>query len=192
MAGKRALHYLQATKSLKLVYPPGSDFNITVESDSGWSGHDDRRLTSDYFVKPGFNGEALSWQTKKQQTVALSSWEVEYQGLADAVQEATFLRSLLCERGYQQIQATTIGEDIHSCMKLATDPVMHKQAKHIDTKSHFVGGKVDDYSVQLVYTPADQLAVGLLTKTLPQVKVEQNGQKLLRQMQILPPTNGKI
>ena len=58
----------------------------------------------------------------------LSSCEAEYQGLAAAVEEATFLRSLMCEMGYQQMQATVISEDNQSCIKLATNPVMHKRS----------------------------------------------------------------
>ena len=91
LSGKRVLRYLQATKSLKLVYSRDSDFNLHAESDADWSGdHDDRRSTTGYFFKLGLSGGAVSWQTKKQQTVALSLCEAEYQGLVAAVQEATF------------------------------------------------------------------------------------------------------
>ena len=72
LAGKRVLRYLQATKSFKLMYPKDSDYNPTGESDADWIGdHDDRRSTIGYFFKLGFSGGAVSWQTKKQQTVAL-------------------------------------------------------------------------------------------------------------------------
>ena len=111
--------------------------------------------------------------------MALSLCEAEYQGLAGAVQEAIFLQSLLCEMGYEQTQPTIIGEDNQSCIKLATNPVLHKRSKHIDTKFHFIREKVDDNSIQLVYTPTDQLAADLLTKALPQVKVEQHRKQLL-------------
>ena len=124
--------------------------------------------------------------------MALSSCKAEYQGLAAAVQEATFLRSLMCEMGFQQVQATVIGGNNQSCIKLATNLVMHKRFKHIDTKYHFVREKVDDNSVQLVYTPIDQLEADLLTKSLPQVKVEQHPKQLLGQLQILPHDNGTI
>ena len=193
LAGKRVLRYLQATKSLKLVYPRDNDFQLHGESDVDWSeDHDDRRSTTGYFFKLGFSGGAVSWQTKKkQQTVALSSCEAEYQGLAAAVEEATFLRSILCEMGYQQRQATRIGEDNQSCIKLANNPVMHKRSKHIDTKYHFIREKVEDNAVELVYTPTDQLAADLLTKALPQVKVEQHRRVLLGQVQILPPVSEK-
>ena len=121
----------------------------------------------------------------------LSSCEAECQGLAAAVQKATFLRSLMCEIGYQQMQATLIGEDNQSCIKLATNPVMHKRSKYIDTKHHFNREKVDN-SVQLVYTPTDQLAADLSTKSLPQKNVEQHRKQLLGQLQNLPPKNRTI
>ena len=180
LAGKRVLRYLQATKSLKLIYPRDSDFKLQGESDADWSGdQDDRRSTTGYFFKLGSSGGAISWQTKKQQTVALSSCEAEYQGLAAAVQEATFLRSLMCDLGYEQTAPTLIGEDNQSCIKLATNPVMHKRSKHIDTKYHFIRDKIEEQSVELVYTPSDQLAADLLTKSLPQIKVEQHRKNMM-------------
>ena len=104
----------------------------------------------------------------------LSSYDAEYQDLGAAVQEASFLRSLICDMGYQQMQATLNGEDNKNCIKLATNPVMHKRSKRIDTKYHFIREKIDDYSIQLVYTAIDQMAADLLTRSLPQVKVEQH------------------
>ena len=191
LAGKRVLCYLQAAKSLKIVYSRHSNFNLTGQSDADWSGdHDDRRSTTGYFLKLGFSGGAVNWQTKKQQTMDLSC-EAENQGLAAAVQEATFLKSLLCEKGYQQMQATVIGENNQSCIKLATNPVMHKRSKHIDTKYHFIREKIDDNSVQLVYTPNDQLAADLFTKALPREKVEQHRQLTVGSYSDSPPTNGK-
>ena len=98
----------------------------------------DRRSTTGYCFKLGDSGVSVSWQVKKQPTVSLSSCEAEYQGLAAAVQEAIFLRGLLREMGYEQFEPTTIGEDNQSCIKLATNPVLHKRSKHIDTKYHFI------------------------------------------------------
>ena len=122
LARKRVLRYLQTTKSLKLVYSRDGDFNLPGERVADWSGdHDDRRSTTGYFFKLGLSGGAVRWRTKKQQTMALSSCEAEYQGLAVAVQEATFLRSLLFEMGYEQSQPTIIGKDNQSCMELATN-----------------------------------------------------------------------
>ena len=98
----------------------------------------------------------------------------------------------MCEMGYQQMQATVIGEYNQSCVKLATNPVMHKRFTHIDRKYHFIGKEVDDNSVQLVYTPTNKLPADLLTKSLPYMKVEQHRKQLLGQLQFLPHNNGTI
>ena len=82
---------------------------------------------------------------------------------------------------YQQMHATVIGQ---SCLKLATNPVIHKRSKHIDTKVQFKREKVDNHSIHLVYTRSDQLAADLLTKALPQVRVEEHRLHQLGQMQI--------
>ena len=79
LTGKPVLRYFRAMKSLKLVYLRDSDFKLQGESDADWSGDlDDRRWTTGYFFKLGLSVGAVSWQTKKQQTVALSSCEAEY------------------------------------------------------------------------------------------------------------------
>ena len=61
LAAKRVLCYLQATKSLKLVFSRDGDFNLHGESDADWSGdHDDRRSTTGYFFKLGLSEGAVS------------------------------------------------------------------------------------------------------------------------------------
>ena len=90
------------------------------------------------------------------------------------------------------MQATVIGEDNQSCFRLATSSALHKRSEQLDTKYHFIPEKTHDNSVQLVHTPTHQLATDLLTKSLPQLKVEQHRKQLLGQLQILPLDNGTI
>ena len=70
--------------------------------------------------------------------VALSSCEAEYQGIAAAAQEVSFLRQLLLDLQHPQQQPTSVGEDYHSAIKLSTNPVFHKRSKHIDVKQNFL------------------------------------------------------
>ena len=191
-AGKRVLRYLQHSKTLRLTYPSNTNLKLIGETDADWSGDvNDRRSTTGYYFKLGFSGGAISWQVRKQTTVSLSSCEAEYQGLSCAVQEAVFLRNLLEEIGYKQTEATEIGEDNQSCIKIATNPVMHKRSKHIDTKCHFIRERIEDKSVQLKYTPTDMMAADLLTKSLSLPKVEQHRRIILGE-QISPSNVGKI
>ena len=167
-AAKCVLRYLHNTKSLRLFFPTISNSTLVGETDAVWSGDvNDRQSTARYFFKLGDSWGSVSWQVKKQPKVSLSSCEAEYKGLAIAVQEAIFLRGLLTKLVYEQFQPTTIGEDNQSCIKHATNPVLHKQSNHIDTKNQFIRERVDDNSIKFIDTPTNELAADLLTKSLP-------------------------
>jgi hypothetical protein len=95
------------------------------DSDADWSGDlNDRRSTTGYYFKFEGDGGAISWEVKKQATVALLS--TEYQAMAAAVQEAIYLRALMKDFGYLMKEPTDIGEDSQSCIKMCHNPVMHK------------------------------------------------------------------
>ena len=103
MCGKRLLRYLQGSESLKLTYTKEASYDLVGESDADWSGDvNDRKSTTGYYFKLNGRGAALSWGVKKQATVALSSSEAEYQGMAAAVQEALYLKQLLEDFGIPQ------------------------------------------------------------------------------------------
>eukprot|EP00253_Pinus_taeda_P025107 PITA_25107 len=106
-------------------------------SDSDWAGNlDDRRSITGYAFSIG--SRVISWSSKKQSTVALSSCEAEYQALCAATCEAIWLKRLLSDTGEGQKEATNIKTDNQSTIKLAYNPVFHKNIKHIDTQFHFV------------------------------------------------------
>ena len=130
MCSKRLLRYLQGSKGLKLTYTKEASYDLVGESDADWSGDvNDRKSTTGYYFKLNGPAAALSWGVKKQATVALSSSEAEYQGMAAAVQ-ALYLKQLLDDFGIQQKHPIAIGEDNQSCIKLCQNPVMHKRSKH--------------------------------------------------------------
>ena len=130
----------------------------------------DRKPTTGYYFKLKGRSAALSWGVKKQATVALSSSEAEYQGMAAAVQEALYLKQLLEDFGIQRPIA--IGEDNQSCIRLCQNPVMHKRSKHIETKFHFIREKTEDGTISIHYVPTDKMAADIFTKSLPVSKVD--------------------
>ena len=92
MCEKRLPRYLQGSKGLKHTYTKIS-YDLKGGSDADWSGDvNDRKSTTGYYFKLNGRGAALSWGVKKQATVALSSSEAEYQGMAAAAQEAFYLK----------------------------------------------------------------------------------------------------
>ena len=92
---------------------------------------------------------------------------------------------------YEQSQATKIGEGNRSCIKLATNSVMHKGSEQNNTKFHFFREKVENDTLELVYTPTAQLAADLMTKTIPQLKMEKRRRMLMGSTQTRPHNSGK-
>ena len=112
MSGKRLPRYLQGPKELKLTYTKEASYDLVGESNADRSGDvNESKSATSYFFKLNGLGAALSWSVKKQATVAISSPEAEYQGMAAAVQEALYLNQLLEGFGIQQKRAIAIGED---------------------------------------------------------------------------------
>ena len=95
VAAKRVLRYLKGTASLGLIYGKCEVFTIQGFSDSDWgTDSDDRRSISGYCFAFSHNTGVVSWNSKKQATVALSSSEAEYLAMSSAAQELLFLRAL--------------------------------------------------------------------------------------------------
>ena len=82
---------------------------------------------------------AISWSSKRQTVVALSSCEAEYMGETQATKEAIWLRSLLKELlGKEEPAATIIYGDNQGAIALAKNPQFHARTKHITIQHHFV------------------------------------------------------
>ncbi len=85
-AVKCVLRYVKGTKSLGLFYQPSQDTSIAIYSDADYAGDlDERKSTSGYMLCR--NGAAVSWKSKKQTVMAMSTAEAEYIALYLAVQE---------------------------------------------------------------------------------------------------------
>ena len=141
-----SLRYLKGTRELGLTFLRDADgLQLFGACDADWASDvDDRRSTTGFAFMVQKEGAAISWNSKKQPTAAISSSEAEYQAMAAAVQEVLYLRSLLEEMGVKSEGATVIQEDNQSCIKMCKNPVMQKRTKHIDIKHHFVRERVED------------------------------------------------
>jgi len=160
----------KATPFTKPHYPKILwDTEITGYSDSDWAGClDSRHSTGAYIVLAGQS--PVSWSSKKQATVALSSTGAQYKALTQTTKEAIWLRFLLSEildRQYKKLPSITIFADNQGCIALAHNPEYHARTKHIDIQHHFVREKVEGGEVFLEYTPTGVMVADCLTKALP-------------------------
>ena len=163
---------LQGTKELGLKYgETRAGTKITGYADSDWaSDKDTRRSVTAYVYTLG--GAAVSWTSRLQQTVALSSAESEYMAASAASQEAIHLRRLLESLGFKQEGPTVIYDDNQGAIAMTKNPVMHRRTKHIDIRHHFVREAVARGDVTLVYVPTSEQAADLLTKALTRATVQ--------------------
>jgi hypothetical protein len=125
----------------------------------------DRKLTSGYTFK--LAGAAVSWSSKKQTSIALSSTEAEYISGAHATKEAIWLRQLLSELGLDTSSLTILHVDNQSTIAITKNPEFHDHTKHIDIHYHFLWQVVKDRTVELQYTPTGDQVADTLTKGLP-------------------------
>eukprot|EP00253_Pinus_taeda_P005067 PITA_05067 len=155
-AAKRILRYVNGTKGFGILYSSSESFMLTVYTDSDWAGSvDDRKNTSGYVFHMGLG--AISWASKKQPVVALST----------AAYQAVWLRRVLRDFFHAQENGTTICCDNSSAIALSKNSVFHKRTKHIDIKFHVIRELVNNGEIVLQhYRTEDQLA-DILTKPLP-------------------------
>lgn len=178
LEAKRVVRYLKGTKDLKLVLGSTKEEEKDIlvgYSDADWAQDvEDKKSSSGYLFS--FNGATISWACKKQTCVALSSTEAEYVALAEACQEAVWLRNILEDFGEKQEQPTTIFEDNQSCIKLVHRDKYNKRTKHISTKYNYVKNLSDTNVTKYEYCPTETMTADMLTKPLSQIKI-----KVLRQ-----------
>lgn len=135
-AAKRILRYLKGSSELGIVQ--GSSFNqLTGFVDADWGGNvgDGRSYTGFAFT---WLVGIISWESKKQSTVALSSTESEYMALTEAAKETVYLRRFLSELGADVPCPTRIINDNISAQRLAENPIFQARTKHIHIRYHFV------------------------------------------------------
>lgn len=118
-------------------------------------------------------GGAISWSSKRQDIVTLSTTESEYVALTHAAKEAIWLKNLLGElfpRG--QFSPVTIYCDNQGAIALSKDDRFHARTKHIDIRFHFIRKSVEQNYLQVLYCPTEDMIADALTKGLPHIKTK--------------------
>ena len=171
---KRILRYIKGTLDYGLQFEAigNGKISLTGYADADWGGDlINRKSTSGYAFKLG--SSTISWRSKRQSVVALSSTEAEYVALCMASQEAIWLRNLLDNMNFKQEESTVIYEDNQGAIALAKNPKNHSRAKHIDVKYHYIRQAVEEKNIKLIYCSTENMIADILTKGLPKLKFEQ-------------------
>jgi hypothetical protein len=113
---------------------------------------------------------AVSWSSKKQYIIALSSTEAEYIAQTHAAKEALWLRSFLKEICGLQDAPLTINCNNQGAIALSKDNKFHARTKHIDIQYHFIREAIEDKKIQVIYIPTDNNVSDIFTKALTKNK----------------------
>ena len=145
---KVILRYVKGTKKYGILYTTSENFELIGYTDSDWAGSiDDRKRTFGYVFHMGLG--AISWASKKQPIVALSTEEVEYVAAATTACQAMWMRRMLRSLCQEHVKGTLIFCDNSSDITLSKNFVFHKITKQIDAKFHYIRELVNNGEIVL-------------------------------------------
>lgn len=166
---KRTLRYLKGSEEAGISF-------LSSDKEESLNGYCDadyandkstRRSTTGYIIF--FGKSPISWCTRRQPIVALSSTEAEFIAAADCVKELLYIKNLLKELlGIDVV--VNLNMDNQSAMKLCKNGVFNKRSKHIDVRYHFLSENVKQGKVNIVYVPTNENVADMFTKPLAHVK----------------------
>jgi len=167
-AVKRVFCYLAGTRRHALTYG-AEQHDLLGYTDADGASQEHRCAISGYTFL--IDGGAVSWMSRKQELVMLSTAEVEYVAAMHAAKECIWLHCLIGELFPSLLTWTTLHCDNQAALTLAVDDNYHARTKHIDIRYHFIRQCIMRKVIDLVYCPTDNMTADILTKALPQWKV---------------------
>jgi hypothetical protein len=180
---KRIMRYLVYTPKFGLWYSKGSTFDLIRYSDADWAGCKiDRKRTSGTYQ---FLGRSLvSWASKKQNSVALSTAKAEYIAVGHFCAQLLWMRQTLRDYGYK-LSKVPILCDNDSAIRMADNPVEHGRTKHIGIRYHFLWDHQQKGYIEIAYVNTQNQLADIFTKPLD----EKTLSKLRNELNILDSQN---
>ena len=168
-AVKWILRYLRGTSRVCLCFGSGEP-KLDGYTDSDMAGDVDTRKSISGFLMT-FAGGAVSWQSKLQKCVALSTTEAEYIAITEGCKEALWMRNFLEELGLQQ-EKYVVYSDSQSAIHLSKNLTFHSRSKHIDVRYHWIRDVLESKQLYLEKVHTSENGADMLTKSLPKEKLE--------------------
>ena len=132
-------------------------------ADTDWAGDlDARRSTTGCIFT--LAGAAISWASKRQPTVVLSSTEAEYMAACAGGQEAIFLKKLTEDFRIPQKGATILLQDTRGAIAIARNPISNKCSKHINVRIHFIREKIESKEIEISYEQTSEMIADIMTE----------------------------
>ena len=124
----------------------------------------DRRSTSGYFTFVG--GNLVTWKSKKQKVVALSSAEAEFRCIKNGLMEVLWLKRLMSELGLVSQKACQLFCDNKAAISIVENPVQHDRTKHVEVDRHFIKENIESGVVEFPFVRSEDQLADILTKAV--------------------------
>jgi hypothetical protein len=165
-AAIKILAYLRNTSTVGLMYKRNGSPDLQGYVDASYAACLDTSRSTTGFVFT-LAGGPVSWQSKRQSTVALSTAEAEYMALCDGTKEALFMRQILADIGFKPTKPTALLEDNKAAILMTAKPIHHQRSKHIHVRFHFTREAVERGEIKIEYVNTSAQLADYLTKALP-------------------------
>ncbi|KAI3513013.1 hypothetical protein L1887_20337 [Cichorium endivia] len=169
-ATRRVLRYVKTTLNYGVMFKREKECRLSGYCDADYAGDvNTRRSTTGYIFMLG--SSVVSWCSKRQPTVSLSTTEAEYRAAAMAAQESVWLVQLLQDLNQEVDYSIPLLCDNMSSIHLAENPTFHARTKHIEVHYHFIREKVLKGEIDLRYVRTENQVADSLTKSLTSRKL---------------------
>lgn len=163
-AVKRIIKYVNGTSNYGIFYSKDTNDTLVGFCDSDWAGcADDRKSTSGGCFLLGNN--LISWHSKKQNSVSLSTAEAEYIALGSCCTQLIWMKQMLLDYG-KRSNTLDIFCDNTSAIHIAKNPVMHSRTKHIAYRHHFIRELVENKMIAIHHVSSEHQLADIFTKPL--------------------------
>jgi hypothetical protein len=174
IAAKRVMRYLKGTRDTELVYRHDKNgIRLTAVTDADWAGNSDNsRSTSGFGVTLNETSASISWNSKQQNTIALSTAEAELTACKLAIQEVMYIKGILEDVNVKTTEPIEISTDNQALIAMSNNTVQHSKTKHVAIAINFVKENITSKQVKLNYLPTSEMPADLLTKHLGRIKLQ--------------------
>jgi transposase InsO family protein len=158
--------YIKNTLDYGLTYSRDHELSPTAFVDADYGGcRDTRRSTSGYIFTMA--GRPVTWSSKRQATVALSTVEAEYVAMSRCAQQMVWMQSWLDEVEIPHTLPGLIKGDNRGAIALTKNTKDHGKVKHIDIRHHYIRELLRSEAISVEYVSTTDNLADFLTKPLP-------------------------
>ncbi|GJY27865.1 putative RNA-directed DNA polymerase [Tanacetum coccineum] len=164
----RIVRYLKGTIGHGVLFKTNGHLNIQIFTDANWARDKGNiRSTLGYFSL--VRGNLVTWKSKKQKVVSLSSAEAEFRGIAKGLAEALWIRKLVFEIGFPLKESIRIMSDNKAVIQISENPMQHDRTKHVEVDRHFIKDKLEAGIIKLPFVKYEDQLADILTKAVGMV-----------------------